>query len=179
MSDPTIPLSVVSSVYSPSHWLQIAIGKNVMQPQPPPTTQGYWFVVLDRRTLQVVFNQFQASGNVAPNIGGFNTTDYMLVVSTTGVGLNNQPQGDLFKFLDLNGAGRQLRHIDQIAAQFNCGSLGTFGYALVSVLGNLNQPGFELSQISNPNTGPFLTVQLMSTVIAGVTYYTPIELSNA
>ncbi len=100
-------------------------------------------------------------------------------MATMGVGLNNQPQGDLFKFLDLNGAGRQLRRINQVAQQFNCSSLGTFGYALVGTLGDMNQPGFEVSQISMPPVGPILTCQLMLTEIDGQNYYTPVDLSNA
>ena len=85
----------------------------------------------------------------------------MLVVATLGVGLNNVPQGDLFKFLDANGGGRQLRRVEQVGMQLNCGSLGTFGYALVGVLGNLNVPGFEGSMLANNGTGPILTVQLL------------------
>jgi hypothetical protein len=177
MSDNSIPLSVISGLGTQYHWTQIGIGKTVLTQQPQ---QGsYWILVFDRRNLQVVYNQLQTSGSVAPDIGAYNTSDYVLVVATTGVGLNNQPQGPFFNFLDLNGAGRELRRINQIAQQFNCGSLGTFGYALVSVLGNTNQPGFEASVITTPSLGPILTVQLMPFTINGQTYYTPVELSNA
>ena len=103
----------------------------------------------------------------------------MLVVASMGVGLNSSPSGELFKFLDLNGGGRELRRVAQIGHQFGCGSLGTFSYALVGVLGNLNIPGFEASQISVGQIGPILTVQLMPTTINGKTMYTPIQLSNA
>lgn len=171
----SVPLSVVSTLATQYHWATIGIGKNILSQT--PQQGGYWFVVIDRRTLAVVYNQVQASGSTVPNIGAYNTSDYILVVATMGVGLNNSPQGALFSFLDVNGGGRELRHIEQIGLQFGCGSLGTFGYALVSVLGNLDQPGFELSQITNPNAGPFLTVQLMPIDVAGQVYYTPVELS--
>lgn len=177
MSNNSIPLSVISGLGTQYHWMQIGIGKTVLTQQPQ---QGsYWILVIDRRNLQVVYNQLQTSGGTAPNIGAYNTTDYILVVATSGIGLNNQPQGPFYTFLDQNGGGRELRRVNQIAQQFNCGSLGTFGYALVGVLGNLDQPGFEGSVITNPSLGPILTVQLMPFNINGQTYYTPVELSNA
>ena len=134
--------------------------------------------MLDRSNLSVVYNELQSAPNVAPSIGTFNTTDYILIVATLGVGLNNTPQGDLFKFLDLNGGGRELRRVEQVGIKLNCGSLGTFSYALVCVLGNLNMPGFEASQISNPSLGPILTIQLAPFDVNGKTVYTPIALSN-
>lgn len=176
MSDNSVPLSVIASTNNQYYWGQIGIGKNV-------TTQqghgGYWFLVIDRSSLAVVYNQVQAVPNQAPNLGSFNSSDYILIVASLGVGLNNPPQGDLFKFLDLNGGGRELRRVEQIATQFNCGSLGTFGYALVGILGNSNQPGFEASEIGRGGVGPILTVQLWPTTINGKTVYTPVQLDNA
>jgi hypothetical protein len=177
MSDNSIPLSVISSLQRNYHWMQIGIGKTVLTQQ--PQQGGYWILVFDRRNLQVVYNQVQTAGNVVPNLGAYNTSDYVLVVATSGVGLDNQPQGPFYTFLDQNGGGRELRRVNQIAQQFNCGSLGTFGYALVSVLGNTDQPGFEASVITNPSLGPVMTVQLMPFQVNGQTYYTPVELSNA
>lgn len=177
MTDNTIPLSIISSPNNQYYWAQIGIGTNILTQT--PKQWGYWFVVIDRSSLQVVYNQVQSSANTAPNLGSYNTSDYILIVATLGVGLNNQPQGDLFKLLDLNGGGLQLRRVEQIATQFNCGSLGTFGYALVGVLGNQNVPGFEASMIGLPGVGPILAVQLMPTTIAGKTVYTPVQLSDA
>ena len=177
MTDKNVPLTVVSSLATNYHYGQIAIGDNTLTQE--PDSWAYWFVVVDRTTLKVVYNELQSSANTAPDIGSANSADNLLIVATIGVGLNNQPQGDLFKFLDLNGAGRQLRRIDQVAQQLGCGSLGTFGYALVGTLGDQNQPGFEVSQITAPASGPVLTCQLMPNEIDGQTCYTPVELSNA
>lgn len=177
MADNSVALSVISNPNNQYYWSQIGIGSNILTQQ--PKSQGYWFVVLDRSNLNVVYNQLQSAPNVAPNLGAYNSSNYILIVATLGVGLNNQPQGDLFNFLDLNGAGQQLRRVEQIAVQFNCGSLGTFGYALVGVLGNQNQPGFEASQIATAGVGPILTVQLMPFQVNGQTMYTPVQLSNA
>lgn len=180
MADSSVPLSIVSSTgaaANQSQFMQIGIGKNILTQT--PANPGYWFVAIDRSSLDVVYNQLHTSPNTAPNLGSHNTGDYILAMATTGVGLNQQPQGDLFRFLDLNGAGRELRRINQVATQFNCGSLGKFGYALVGVLGGQNQPGFEASQISAPFTGPILTVQLLPVTINGKTTYTPVQLSDA
>lgn len=178
MNTSPVPLTVISTTSNQYLWGQIGIGNNILTQQ--PKSPGYWIVVLDRRTLAVVINQVQSAPNVVPNLGNYNTTDYILVLGTLGVGLNNQPQGEFFNFLDVNGGGRELRRVNQVATQFNCGSLGTFGYALVSVLGNQNMPGFEDSQITAAvNAAPILTVQLVPMDINGTVYYTPTNLSNA
>ncbi|HPE71421.1 MAG TPA: hypothetical protein PK018_04470 [Candidatus Competibacter sp.] len=179
MADNSVPLSVVSSRETQYLWASIAIGKNVLVQQAPSSGRAYWFVVIDRSSLNVVYNQLQKAPNVAPNLGPYNSSDYILIVATIGLGLDVTPTGDLFNFLDYNGAGRELRRIEQIAQQFGCGTMGTFGYALVGVLGDLNQPGFEASNIAGTNVGPVLTLQLMPFVNQGKTVYTPVQLSNA
>ncbi len=155
------PLSIASSTFNNLFFGQIAIGNNVLSQQINTGGGYYWFVVINRSTLKVEYNQVQTANNVAPNIGALNTNDHILVVATLGVGLNVPPQGALFDFLDQNGGGYHLRRVDQFGQQFNCGSWGTFGYALCSVLGNQNLPGFEDSSLGNGTPGPFLTIQLM------------------
>ncbi len=180
MTDNTVPLTVISNPLTQYFWSTIAIGNNTLTQQPPAGGPGYyWFVVIDRSTLAVVFNQMQNAGNVVPALSQFNTSDYILIVATMGVGLDRQPQGPLFDFLDINGGGQALRRLEQVATQIGCGTLGTFGYTLVGVLGNLNIPGFEAVALASATVGPVLTVQLMPTTIAGKTVYTPVELSNA
>jgi len=178
-SPPNVPLTVNSNTNNNFFYAQMGIGKTGLHQQQQSGGGYYWFVVINRHTLAVEYNQIQTQPNVVPNIGALNSVDHILIVATMGVGLNNPPQGPLFQFLDQNGGGRELRRIEQIATQFNCGSLGTFGYALVSVLGNLNLPGFEMSQVGSGAVGPILTIQLMPTEVNGVTTYTPIQLSNA
>lgn len=180
MTDNTVPLTVISNPLTQYFWATMAIGKNVLTQQPPSGGAGfYWFVVIDRSSLAVVYNQMQHDANVVPNLGQFNTSDYILIVATLGLGLDRQPQGPLFDFLDVNGGGRALRRLEQVATQIGCGTLGTFGYTLVGVLGNLNIPGFEAVDLASATVGPVLTVQLMPTTISGKTVYTPVELSNA
>ncbi len=177
----TVPLSIYGSHSQSFRDGRLAIGSQLTEQR--PQQRGYWIVVLDRTSLAIVYNKMHSSANTAPDIGNLNNTDHILIVASLSVGLSDQPQGDFFRFLDLNGAGRQLRHIEQIATQFNCGTLGTFGYVLVGVLGNLNIPGFELSVIGSRDGvagyGPFLTVQLLPTTVNGRIVYTPVQLSNA
>jgi len=181
MTAKAVPLTIISTTgesSSGSQYIQIGVGSKILDQQ--PKEWAYWFLVLDRVSLDVVFNEVSSSANSLPGgLSKYNTADYILAFASTGVGLNNHPQGDLFVFLDKNGAGRELRRIDQVATQFNCGYLGTFGYALVGVLGDQDMPGFEASQISQPFTGPILTVQLKPMDIDGKTTYTPVQISNA
>ena len=169
-----VPLSVASTLYTGSYFAEVAIGNDKYTTD----KQGYWFLVVDRSTLKVVENINHTSNTTVPALG-HNTADYILIVATAGVGLDKTPQGDFFKFIDLNGGGRELRRVEQIGRQFNCGYFGTFGYTLVGILGNQNKPGFELSQISNGGSGPFLAVTLIATTVNGKKIYTPTSLSNA
>lgn len=181
MSDTSVPLSVYGSRSTSYRHGRVAIGSTILSQEPPQW--GYWILVLDRSTLKAVYNEIHSSSNAAPNLGNLNSPDNILVVAALGVGLDRQPQGDFFRFLDLNGAGRELRRVEQIANQFNCGSLGMFGYVLVGLLGNLDQPGFELSSIGTTDgiaaLEPILTLQLLPTTINGKTIYTPVQLDNA
>ena len=173
-----VPLSVASSLASSQHvytpFAQVAIGSDKYATD----KQGYWFLVVDRSTLKVVEQSNQTSNTTAPKLV-HNTADHILIIATAGVGLDKTPQGDFFKFVDVNGGGRELRRVEQIGRQFNCGRYTSFGYTLVGILGNLNQPGFELSQISGGGDGPFLTLTLIPTTIGGKTIYTPASLSNS
>lgn len=180
-SQQSTPLSVISCQWSSSGtaYAKIGIGNNILSQQAPASQHNFWFVVIDRTNLNVVYNALQQAPDQVPPIAQFNDTNHILVVATLSIGLNNQPQGPLFKFLDANGAGRQLRRIEQLAVQFNCGSLGTYGYALVGVLGNGNVPGFEASQVAGNSTGPILTVQLMPFQTPTGVLYTPVDLSDA
>ncbi len=176
MSADSVPLSVIATPNNQYYWAQMGIGKNILTQR---GQGGFWFVVIDRSNLSVVYNQVQTSPTQVPDLGGFNSSDYILALATLGVGLNNPPQGDLFNFLDINGGGRELRRVEQIATQFNCGSLGTYAYALVGVLGDGNIPGFEASLVAGgAGVGPIITVQLMPMTIAGKTTYTPVQLQN-
>lgn len=179
MSSSTVPLTVISNANNNFYFAQMAIGQNVLTQSLPKGGGYYWFVVINRSTLAVEYNAVQTQNDIVPAIGNLNTTDHLLAVATLGLGLNIPPQGALFQFLDLNGGGSQLRRVEQVAQQFNCGTWGTFAYALVGILGNQNTPGFEDCAFGNGANGPFLTVQLLPSTVGGKTVYTPVQISNA
>jgi hypothetical protein len=174
-----IDLSVVPELNTISPLAQVVIGKEKLTTD----KHGYWFVVLDRTTLKVVENISQPSNTTPPNLGQHNTSEYILVMATVGVGLDKTPQGDLFKFIDINGGARELRRVEQVGRHFNCGRYGAFAYTMVGILGGLDLPGFELSLIGGGNTntilrGPFLELTLIPTTVGGKTIYTPAQLNN-
>ncbi len=174
MSDRTVPLTVVCGSGAGHPWGQIAVGSNILTQSPPQ--RGFWFVVIDRTNLAIVYNQVQTDPSAAPNVGQHSGDNYILVMASLGMGLGRQPQGALYTFLDKNGAGRELRRVAQVAAQLNCGSLGTYAYGLVSIMGKAK--GFEVSAVSTGHSA-ILTLQLMPVDIGGKKLYTPVQLSDA
>ncbi len=173
-----VPLSVISNVAIGGLAL-VGVGnqKYTQGGQGKPT--GLWFLILENSKLQPVYNAVWSQYDTVPPIQQWNDANHIMIVASNAVGLNNQPVGNLFTFLDVNGAGAKLRGIAQIAAQFNCGYLGTYGYALVSTLGNQNLPGFEASAPTGGNpASPVLTLALMPVNIGGNTTYTPVALSD-
>lgn len=173
-----IPLTVNSPLSTT--WLSgVAMGTQSFGPPGNPTPAGYWILVIDRTALKVVYNQVQTSYDTAPDLGAFNTDDYFMIVAAIAVTLNNIPQGDFFTFLNANGAGPQLARLEQINTQLGCGTVGSFSYVLISILG-LGQealPGIEVSSIDNFNTkGVIVTASLIGTVVNGQTIYSPVIL---
>lgn len=177
MSAAAVPLSVVSNAFNTPPYAQIALGAQVYNQQSTNYNGQYWFFVIDSVSLKVVYNATQASASTAPNLGGFNTAQYILVVATLGVSFDQQPQGDLYNFLVANGAGAELTKIEQLAAQFGCGSLGCFGYVLVSPLGNQGQLGIEYSSFVG-NNGPVVPLSLVPVTEDGQTFYAPTEIGD-
>jgi len=172
-----VPLTV-NSPLQPNYLTGVQIGEQSYGP-PNSGTAGYWILVVDRVALKPVFNQVQTSYDTAPNIGAYDPDGYFMIVSAIGVTLNNAPQGDFYNFLVANGAGMQLSRIEQINDQIGCGSIGSFGYALISVLGLGSDPppGIEVSSINNTDLlGVVVTASLIGTVVNGQTIYSPVIL---
>ena len=183
-----IPLTVESAMVE-NFGILVAYGQQSVQP-PSLQPNQYWFVVFDRSSLNVVYNVASGDGTSVPNgLAQYNTDQYILVLTTYVLSIVNLPQGDLYDFLIDNGAGRQLNRLIQINNQIGCGQIGSLAYALVAVLGNVDQ-GFEASQIPqtimiNATTfgvtagpGPILTLTLMPVVVGGQISWTPIDLAD-
>jgi hypothetical protein len=159
---------------------QVSIGyfpdrSDIYPKSPPPNS--YWFVAINRYTLKADYNVVQTSNDAKPQgIDPFDTTDYMLVAATYGVNTDNLPQGPLYEFLVDNGAGRELRRLEQISNALSCGSLSNMAYALVGVLGPGPSalPGIEASSILQANNaGAILTSTLIATQVGARVIYSP------
>lgn len=141
---------------------------------------GYWIVVADRRSLDVVFNEYVTTYDQAPDIGAYDTPDYMLLVATAQLGTGVVPQGAFYDFLYDNGAGAQLKRIVQVNQTLGCGSLVTVAYTLAGVLGpgRPDTPGVEVSSVTEAEYVLVMTASLVGVDVDGTTYYTPSPLSN-
>ncbi|HSI61750.1 MAG TPA: hypothetical protein VLE43_01490 [Candidatus Saccharimonadia bacterium] len=153
----------------------VAVGNSRYVPN-PYTNSSFWFLVVDRTTLQVVQNITQQSNtDVPPVLAQYDDSRYLLIVATVSLGTLRVPQGPLYAYLVANGGGVALKRIEQISSQLNCGEIATVGYCLVDILGETSSLGFELSAYDG--MGPVMTLQLMPIDISGTTYWTPITLS--
>lgn len=174
-----VPLTVVSS-QNTTFWPTVAIGTNALQPL--ATMAGnYWFVVVDRTTLQVVANAYSADPSAVPSsVESYaGNSQFLLILLTWGVTVNNVPQGALYEFLESAGASSELARLEQINLQLSCGVFGAMSYVLVGQMGSGSDGGFELSSLAqNEALGAVLTLQLLPTVIDGVIYYSPIEIAG-
>lgn len=173
MASPTIVPLTVNSPLATNYLAPIAIGSAKVG-NPQYGTAGYWIVVLDSSTLAVVYNQLQTSYDTAPDLGQYAGDGYILIVAAVAMTLNLVAQGDFYNFLIANGAGDELNRLEQINNQYGCGTVGSFGYILVSVLGQSEGvPGLEMSTIGENNQGVIMTASLVGTVINGQTIYSP------
>lgn len=174
MSDPKpVPMSIRSPMeikFNPA----IVIGDSTVD-VPSKKTSSYWVVIVNRKTLKVVYNILHTDPDTAPDITGYDTDDNMLVVCTIELGVGNVPQGGFYDFLYEAGAGEALQRLIQINQQIGCGEVGWVSYMLVGLLGP-GRPaiqGIELSQVQYWPQGPIMTIQLIPTVIGSDVIYTP------
>lgn len=153
----------------------VVVGGSTYAPN-PYTNNSFWFLIIDRTTLQVVFNVLQQSNTTLPaGIEKFNDPRFLLIFVTISLGTLRVPQGPLYAYLIENGAGVALKRLEQISAQLNCGEINALAYCLVDILGEATSLGLESGAYDG--MGPVMTLQLMPVVAQGTTYWTPITLS--
>lgn len=175
-----VPMTVVSSNNTAYPSGFVVIGTNSLYQQPQNQQPTYWFVVIDATNLNVVYNQLQQAPDQVPPISQYLTPNYILVVVSLCVGLNNQPQGALYDFLVANGADIGLATINQVAQQIGCGSLGSFAYSLVTPLGGGGEPGFESFSLNGAGYSSIQVLQLQPIPQpGGGLIYVPVQLGDA
>lgn len=182
MGDDLKPLPLtITAPNDPTFPAQMVIGSDSLYlKEKPGPYGGYWFVVIDRKSLKVVYNQFSASSDKAPEIGEYDSSDYILLLSTAGLGTGEVPQGALYDFLYDNGGGRELKRIVQLNNTLGCGTWGWVSYILVGVLGpgRPGIPGIERSNIEYSSAAIVMTAELVPMKIGDEVIYSPSPLGN-
>lgn len=176
----TVPLTIQASIDSNINPAMV-IGSDFVEFGGSVSAYGgYWIVVVDRRSLDVVFNEYTQTYDQAPDIGSYDTTDYMLFVASVQLGTGHVPQGGLYDFLYDNGAGKGLKRIVQVNQTLGCGTLTTVAYTLAGVLGagTPDMPGVEASSVTEAEYVLVMTAELVGVDVDGTTYYTPSPLST-
>jgi hypothetical protein len=169
-----VPLTI-QTVQNSNNDGTIVIGSNTLNLSYSTYSNVYWAVVLDRSDLSVKANfTFSDNSNVPSQLQPFlGNTQYVLILTTQSLSTTNLPQGALYSFLTSEGAGTELKRIEQIYEALNCGTWGWVNYCFVGVLGNANTISFEYSSYENTllSTLYFFPVGFGSGVL-----YTPAEL---
>ena len=175
----TVPLTVSSSQAVGTD-VAVVIGSNYVTP-PSNWPNSYWYLVVDRTTLQVVVNLASPDpADVPAAVSSYaNNSQYMLIFLSGGITINMVPQGALYQFLVSSGASTQLARLEQINLALSCGIFARMSYVLVGQMASGSGSGFEASSlIQSDSLGALLTLQLLPVVIDGVIYYTPVELGE-
>jgi hypothetical protein len=168
-----VPLTIQTGVRSSSNSV-IVIGSNYLSLK-AAVQNVYWAVIVDRTNLTVVENfTFSDNQNVPPQLVPYSTNDqYIFILTTQGLTSANLPAGKLYQFLIQEGAGVQLKKLEQVYAALNCGSWGWMGYALVSVFDT--RGSFEFAEYYQH--AMLSTLQLVPVQIGSGVLYTPGNLS--
>lgn len=175
----SVPLTVCSGQTSGTE-VAAVIGSNRVTP-PSNWPNSYWYLVVDRTSLQVVVNVASPDpADVPAAVSAYaNNSQYMLIFLSSGITINLVPQGALYQFLVSTGASTQLARLEQINLALSSGTFTHMSYVLVGQMASGSGSGFEASSlIQSDSLGAVLTLQLLPVVIDGVIYYTPIELGE-
>lgn len=168
-----VPLTIQSAIGG-NLGSEIVIGSNDLQ-LTYDKHNLYWYVVIDRNTLEVKVNTTTSDNTDVPSELNpyLGNSDHILILTTQNLYSSNLPQGNLYKFLLNEGAGPQLKRAEQIYEALNCGSWGWFCYTYVAILCDESTDGFELLDIHHSS---IMTLSLMPFSIGGKTYYSPVSI---
>ncbi len=145
---------------------------------------SFWFVVLDRHSLEIVVNVLAEDDGTVPEVVLQNNDDgHILVFASLGVSIDRAPKGNLLRFLQASGAGEDLDRLVQIAGQLSNRLFSRMSYGLVGVMGTGSTitpafPGLERGTLSQVETISVMTAQLVPTLIMGRQVYSPEEVGH-
>ncbi len=180
MSSTNLPVTI-QAINQQGTWSNsITIGKNgsnlSIAVKDTKLRNAYWIVVLNRQSLKVELNMTtQDNSSIPAQLQSYlGNTNYILFFNSQNLGSAYLPQGALYNLLVSEGAGAQLRRLEQVYETLNCGTWGFMAYSFVAVLGNDGGSALEDSTIMN---GALLhTIELSPIDIGGTNYYTPVSL---
>ena len=145
---------------------------------------SFWFVVLDRHSLEIVVDVKSGDENRVPDEVLQNNDDgHILVFACLGVGIERAPKGNLLRFLKSSGAGESLDRLVQVGRHLSNRLFSQMSYNFVGVMGTGSTitpafPGLEMSTLSQAETVTVLTAQLVPTLIMGRHVYSPEEVGG-
>lgn len=150
-----------------------AIGNSRFQPQSQLQNNCFWILLIDLTSLKSVWEGEWTSNTQFPTpISQYiNKPNFLLILTTHGLRIDNLPQGQFYQVLSQIGAGPYLDQAEQICTQMSTGYLGSVCYTLVSTMMTNDLPGFE--KVSYSSNFQVLTLDLLPTVINGQTIYIP------
>lgn len=186
MSTPSRALTIRANVRTNADpYIVIGAGngekKSYLQaPENSKMNDSYWVVIFDRTNLQtpVVNEVYQAKNNstIPANFKKYNDKEqYFFFFIANNMSTLHTPQGELFDFLIYNGAGRELRRLEQIHTALGCGSIGHMNYVLTNIFKDSDNSGFEEGDFRNDI---IMTLRLLEIEIDGKIWYEPANLEH-
>jgi hypothetical protein len=159
-------------------------------PDAQDNTFLYWAVVLDRATLQVVFNRAfvwspklyksyaEYFAEIHSRLKPFNDRKHILALTTSNMWVLGVPQGDLYSLLLSCGGGRQLKQIEEWAIRQDSTNHGRIAYCLLGVMGNGPDSGVEAMASAAQGKAELLSCELYKPLLpetdsTGNTIWTP------
>ncbi len=114
----------------------------------------YWAVVMDRSTLQVVFNQAfvldaryksyqEYFAAIHAKLNPFNDKKHILALTTANMWVLAVAQGELYRLLLACGGGSQLKQVEEWALKQDSTNHGCIVYSLLGVMGSGPDSGVE------------------------------------
>jgi len=170
MSTKNLPLTIQSPLIA-NFGAKIVIGTNYYSLD-SSKTNVYWYMVVDRTTLDVKVNLSTSDNQnvpsaIQPYVGN---NQYILIFTTSLINSANIPTGALYNYLIKEGASVELKSMEQIYATLNCGNWGWFAYTFVGIMDNDETPGYELFSYSHSTV---MTMQLLPVTTPSGVLYSP------
>ena len=173
-----IPITAWSG-FEATWYPQVVVGQTNVAPPQSFADNSYWAVVLDltNPTGDPLANvQFTDNSTVPPVLAALaGQANALMILVTYTLRADNVPQGALFDFLHMAGAGVELNRAEQINSQLGTGAFGAYAYTLAATLSDQDLPGIETFSYTDNS---IMTLQLIPVQMPDGSYvYSPAMVS--